>query len=441
MKLNEKKFFELAKQNGFEAADINFTHSRSLSCSIFRGEVDSYSENETYGVIGRGIVNGKFGSATTEKIDKNTPEFLINSIKESARLVEKEEPSIIYKGSEKYHKKNVYNPEALSGNIPAKIKVLLEIEQKLKAFDKRINEVATVGYDESFDENIMSNSYGLKLKDKLASYSYYAEITAVEGEETKTGFKVFASMDPNEFNVDKFVEEVAKDALNKLGSTQCASKKYPVVLNPRTTSMLLKAYMSNMNAEEVQKKSSMFVNKLHQPIASKKLTVIEDPLQKNLFFCYHDDEGVATKKATLINKGVLETYLYTLQTAAQEGIEPTGHGMLGAKVVAGLHYFYVKPGKKSFDEMIKDIKEGVFITELEGMHAGMNAKSGNFSLQAQGFMIRDGKISEPLSLITLAGNLSELFMSVKDVANDSEFLLSGCSSPSIYIKKLAVSGK
>ena len=91
--------------------------------------------------------------------------------------------------------------------------------------------------------------------------------------------------------------------------------------------------------------------------------------------------------------------------------------------------------------MIKGIKEGVFITNLEGMHAGMNPKSGNFSLQAQGFMIRNGKIAEPLSLITVAGNLTETFMSVKDIANDSEFQLNGLESPSILIKKLAISGK
>ena len=441
MKLNEKKFFELAKQNGFEAADLVFDHSYSLSCSIFHKEVDSLTESDSYSVVGRGIVNGKFGLVVTEKIDKNTPEFLIDGIKRTAGLIESDDPSIIYKGSKKYHKKNVFNKEVLSHNLDKQIEILRSIEDKLRAYDKRIDEVVTIGYEESFGETTLSNSYGLKLKDKMATVSYFAEVTAKQGDEIQTGFKVFASLDPKEFDVEKFVKDVAEDALKKLGSTQCKSKKYPVVFSQQTASQLLKAYLSNIDAEEVEKKSSLFVGKLHQSVASKKLTVIEDPLKKNIFFAYHDEEGVATSKKVLINKGQLETYIYTLESAQKAGVEPTGNGARGARAAARLNYTYVKPGRKSFADMIKNIKEGVYITDLQGLHAGMNARSGNFSLQSQGFMIRDGKVAEPLSLITVAGNLFEMFMSVKDVANDSEFQLNGLESPSIYVKKLSVSGK
>lgn len=441
MKLNVKKFFELAKENKFEACDINFAHSKKISIGVFHKEVESFSESETYSIIGRGIVNGKFGVVRTEKIDKETPSFLINGIKESAQLIETNDPSIIFKGSEKYHKKNVFNKDVLSHDISEKIELLKKIEDKLRAYDKRINEVAVIGYEEEFNEGFMSNSYGLSLKDKQAQYSFYAEITAKEKDEVKTGFKVFASIDPNAFDVDKFVKDVAEDALKKLGSTQCASKKYPVVLNQRCASLLLLSYLSNMDADEVQKKSSLFVDKLNKPIMSKKMTIVENPLDKNIFFAYHDDEGVATSKRVIVNKGELQTYLYTLETAAKDKVQPTGHGRIGAKTYAALHCIYVKPGKKSFDELISDIKEGVYITDLQGLHAGMNEKSGNFSLQAQGFMIRDGKVAEPLTLITIAGNLVEVFNQVKGLANDDELNLNACKTPSIYIKKLAISGK
>ncbi len=281
----------------------------------------------------------------------------------------------------------------------------------------------------------------MKLKNKSASYSFYAEVAAKQGDEVKTGFKVFASLDPKEFDADKFAKDVAEDAINKLGATQCKSKKYPTVLKPNCVSALLRSYLSNIDAEEIQKQSSLFVGKLHQPVASKKLTVVENNLEKNIFYNYYDEEGVATNKKFLIKKGNLETYIYTLETAAKDGVEPTGNGVVGGKVKAGLGCIYVKPGRKSFDKMIAPISEGVYITELEGLHAGMNAKSGNFSLQAQGFMIRDGKIAEPLSLITVAGNLVDVFNSIKEIANDVSLELSACSSPSILIKKLAISGK
>ena len=443
MKLNDKKFFELAKANGFEAADLYLHRSYNLTVSVFHKEVNSFTQSDSYNVTARGIVNGKFGMVTTEEINKETPEFLINSIKDTASVVESDDPSIIFKGSEKYHRKNLFDKNIVGKPVSEKIDLLLDIEKKLLAYDKRINEVATVTYEEGIGEEVLSNSYGLKLKSKTASYVFFAEVTAKEGDDVRTGFKVFASIKDGEFNEDKFVKEIAEDALRKLGSSQCKSKKYPVVLNPDSVAALLHAYLSNIDAEEVQKKSSLFIDKLHTQIASKKLTVLENPLLPNVYFRYFDDEGVATNKKFLIKKGNLETYLYTLETAAKDGVEPTGNGYRGGgKTHAGMVNIVVKPGRKSEAEVISSIKEGVYIDELNGLHAGLNAQSGNFSLQAAGFMIRDGKLAEPLSLITVAGNLVDVFMNIKDIANNSEFKLSGgVTTPSISIKKLSISGK
>lgn len=443
MKLNEKLFFELAKENKFESADLYFKRQYALSTSIFHGEVDSMTEHDTHTLTARGIINGKFGSATTEAIDKNTPKFLIDSIIRTAGVIENEDPSIIYKGSKKYHKKSVFNKTVLSENIREKVGILLEIERKLKEFDKRIDEVVTVGYEESLSEEKLSNSYGLKLNSKVADYSYYAEVTAKQGDEVRTGFKIFASIDPNEFNLDKFVEDCAKDALDKLGSVQCASKKYPVVFTPECASTLLKFLLGSVDAEEVQKHTSLFENKLKQQIVSKKLTVIEDPLQKNLFFRYFDDEGVATNKKFIIKNGVLETYLHTLQTAQIAGVEPTGNGYRsGAKASADTAFLRVKPGRKSKNELFSEIKEGILINDLQGLHSGMNAQSGNFSLPCAGFMIRDGKVAEPVALITVADNLIKMFSNIKGLSKETEVVIrTSTECPYIYISKMAISGK
>lgn len=443
MRLNEKLFFELAKENHFEAADLFIRTNRSLSVSVFRGEVDSMTEHDSRVVTARGIIDGKFGTTSTELIDKNTPHFLIDSIKRTAAVIENDDPSIIFKGSEKYHKKNVFNKAVESKNIQEKVDILLEIERKLHKFDKRINEVVTVGYEEGYAEEKLVNSYGLKLSQKQADYSYFAEITVKDGEEVRTGYKVFASMDPSEFDIDEFVKKVAEDALKKLGSVQCKSKKYPVVLNPDTASTLLKFLISSADAEEVQKHTSLLEGKLNKQIVSKKLTIIENPLEKTIFFRYFDDEGVATNKKAIIDHGVLKTYLYTLQTAEKDSVQPTGNGYRNAsKAFADTTFINVKPGRKTENDIFASIKEGVYITSLEGLHSGLNAQSGNFSLQAAGFMIRNGKLAEPLSLITVADNLLDMFNKVKEVGSNAEFVLqNSMKCPSIYIKNMSVSGK
>ena len=443
MRLNEKKFFELAKENGFEAADLSFSHVTSTSVSIFHGEIDSFTEHETISLEARGIVNGKFGAVSTEEIDKNTPQFLVDSIKDTARIIEKDEQGIIFEGSKKYHKKNVFNKAVEEMKVADAIKTCLEIEKKLLAYDKRINEVVMVGYENEIEDSFLANTYGLKLKNKTGVYTFYSEITAKEGEEIRTGFKVEVSMDPASFDVDKYVKEVAEDALKKLGSTQCKSKKYPIVFNPETASTLLKFFLAPIDYEEVEKKSSYFVGKLNEQVASKKLTVIENGLEKNVFFNYFDDEGVAVNKKEIIKKGVLKTYLYTLENARKANTEPTGNGVVvGGKTAAKLNQIFVKPGRKSEEEMMASIKEGVYIDDLQGLHAGMNPRSGNFSLQAAGFMIRDGKLAEPLALITVAGNLLEVFANIKDIANNSKLVFrTSCTCPSIYVKKMSITGK
>ena len=443
MRLNEKKFFELAKRNGFEAADISFSHNISTSVSIFHKEIDSLTEHDTISLNARGIVDGKFGAVSTEQIDKNTAQFLVDSIKATAKIIEKKDQGIIFKGSEKYHKKNLFNKAVEEMKVSDAIKTLFEIEKKLYEFDKRINDVVTVGYENEISDSFLSNTYGLKLKSKQGTYTFYAEVTAKNGEEIRTGFKIFVSMDPNEFDVDKFVKEVAEDALQKLGSIQCKSKKYPVVFNPETASILLKEFLNPIDYEEVEKKSSYFIGKLNQEVASKKLTVLENGLEKNVFFTYFDDEGVAVNKKEIIKKGVLKTYLYTLENAKKAGVEPTGNGVVvGGKTIAKPNQLFVKPGRKSEEEMIANIKEGVYINDLQGLHAGVNGRSGNFSLQSAGFMIRNGKLAEPLALITVAGNLLEVFANIKDIANNSKLIIrTSTTCPSIYIKKLSVTGK
>ena len=442
MKLNEKKFFALAKEAGFDSADITVNEASSLSVSIYHSEVDSLTNNSSFELVARGIYKGKMGSVSVDHVDKNSPELLVKEIKRGALAIENDDPVFIFKGSEKYHKKNVFSNVDFGENIQEKVHILLEIEKKLLAYDKRINEVVTVGYEADMHNSKKTNSYGLKLSQKKNTYAYFAEVTAKDGEEIRTGFSVFASKDADEFNIDEFVEKVAKDALQKLGAQQCDSKKYPVVFNQECVASLLSFLINSLDAEEVQKHTSLLEGKLHQQALSKKLTIIENPLEKNIFFRYFDDEGVATNKKYLIKNGVIKTYLYTLQTAAKDGVEPTGNGVGAGKASAGTGYTIVKGGKKSEDEMLSTIREGVYLTELTGLHSGMNAQSGNFSLQCAGFMIRDGKKAEPLALITVAGNLLNVFNNIKCVANNNKLVISNqMSCPSILVGKLPISGK
>ena len=435
------KFFALAKEAGLQEVELYISESRSLSISLFHGEVDEYKDNNGYSILARGILNGKCGSATADVWNKDKAAWLVKEMVANAKVIENDDPIFIFKGSEKYHKVNTFNKDLENVSIDQIMKGLVDIEKECRALDKRIIEVAGTEYNQVSSKTTLINSNGLNLVQKNNFFYYVVQCVAKEGEQTKSGYDFFFDNDFSKFDAKKFAKKVVDQTVAQLGGEACASNKYKAVLHPDVVTSLIKAYVGHANAEEVQKKSSLFIGKIGQKIASKKVTIEDRPLQKNPFARWFDDEGVATYNKAIIKNGVLQTYLYNLTTAAKDGVQTTGNGYGGGKKGVESTFLYLKPGKKSLDELFAEVGNGVFITEVSGLHAGLNPQSGNFSLQSTGFMIENGKKGKPLDLITVSGNLLEIFQDVLEVGNDTYVSPSGVSAQSLLIKKITVSGK
>lgn len=433
-------YFEKAKEEGIDELELSVSREYSLSFSWFRGELESYTTSNTSDLSARGTYLGRAGYVNSEKIDRSTVNYVIEKIKENATVNRSADEIIIFKGSEEYKRKRVFNPKLAKISIEEKIALLKEMEMRIKESDERITD-AELGYSESENEYTLLNSYGLNLKSKTNYCSIYAQVVAVGSDgETKTGFKVFIDNDLDRFHIDSFVEKVVDETISQLNGAPCLSKKYKAVLNPSVTASLIGFFVSNAIADEVQKNTSLFKGKLHQKVASRKVTIEERPLDKNPFFRYFDDEGVATFNKKIIDKGTLSTYLYNLATAKKDGVASTGNGYRGSgKVGTSTSNIVLKPGKKSEEELFAMIQDGIYITEVEGLHAGMNPQSGNFSLQAKGYLIEGGKRGAPVCLITVAGNLFELFKDIREVGSNSE-RIGETTASSVLVKKLAVSG-
>ena len=439
--MNFKNFFELAASRGISESQIQISKSKALSIDLFRHEIENFSVNDSQSVIAAGVVNGKFGSAVTEKLDKDTFPFLVERILLATSLNEKEEIADIFKGSEKYHKKNVYNPALAAVPTEEKLALIKSIEDKAYAADRRVCEVE-VGYAERESESEFYNSFGLKLKQKSNYFYITCSVIMRENGVTKNNWAIVLDKDLSVVDADALVKEAVDGAAKKFGADSIASKKYPTVLDRDVMASLVNYFLASAVADAVQRHSSMLEGKLEQKIASSKLTIEERPLEKNVFFSYFDGEGVATRNKVVVKNGVLKTYFYNRETAKKDGVESTGNGTWGGgKIDTSYENIFVKPGKQSFDELIADIDDGVYITEVAGLGTGMNVVSGDFSCQAEGFHIVNGKIAEPLTLITLSGNLLKMFKDLKGFANDVKMTVSAISVASAYIKSMNIGGK
>lgn len=439
--MNSNKFFDEAREKGISASELSSSKSTSFSFTLFKGELTSYSVDSSTRVSARGIYNDKIGFGSTESNDNSAVKFLVNAISETASLNESEDEPIIFKGADKYLKRNVYSKKLNEWTVDDKLALCHKIEEKLKAADPRISDVE-VEFQSNDGERIFSNSYGLRLKDKSNYFFIYATIVIKDGEEIKTNDKIFFNTDQDAFDLDKFCDEIVEKGLEKLHAQSIKVGKYKAVIDKSCVASLLGALLSHVSSEEVQKHSSKLEGKLNQKVLSDKLTIYEKPHLKNIFFSYFDDEGVPTQDKTIFDKGVLKTYFYNLVTAKKDGVESTGNAARsGSKMSISFSNIVVKPGRLSKEDLFKKIKNGIYVTEINGLHAGLNPTSGDFSLQAEGFHIVDGKKDKPITLFTLSGNLFDLFNDIIAVGKDSELLLSSFTTPSIAFKNLKVSSE
>ncbi|MCQ2797841.1 MAG: TldD/PmbA family protein [Bacilli bacterium] len=436
------KFFELAKANGIEECQLTISKSKTTGFSIFHSELEGFQISDDISIKACGVVNGKLGSSSTQKDGKGCFEFLVEGILKSAKISEKEGEASIFPGSKKYHKKNVFNPELGNTPIEDKIKTALSLEKEILAYDSRISEVTAIQYEEKETVSEIYNSHGLKLKDKGNYFIMYAGAAAKDGDKVKENYEISYGTSLSTYNKDEFIKNLCDGVLAKFGADACNSGKYPTVLKNSVFASLANYFIHSTIAEEVQRGSSFLAGKLGTKIASTKITISEKPLLPNIFFSYFDDEGVAKENKDIVKNGVLKTYLYNTETAKVDGVESTGNGAYaGGRLATSYSNIYIKGGKATFDEMISGVKEGVYITEIQGLGTGMNPRSGDFSCQAQGFMIEDGKVTKPLTLITLSGNLFKMLNEVSGFDNNEKLTLSSIICSDILVKQMSIGGK
>lgn len=436
------KFFALCKEKGIEEAELTINNSYSVSISLFHSEIDEYTINSDNVISARGIINGQCASTTTDTINNKTLENLVDDLLSNASLLESEDKVEIFKGSDKYHRVNTYNPSLDNVSLDEKIKNLYTLETLIKEGDKRIVDVGGVSYSESKETKTIINSHGLKISQKTNYFVYSGYAVSKEGEQTKSAGDVYFSNDFSTFDVNDLAKKIVDQAIKQLGGHPCKSKKYKAVLSNDVVSMLLGSYISNACADDVQKGSSLFINKLNTLMASKKLTIIDKPITNNIFASKFDDEGVATYNKPIIKNGVLMTYLHNNVTAKKDGVITTGNAKKsGGKMVTSPLFLSIKAGKKSLDQLLEKMGNGVYITDVSGLHAGLNPQSGNFSLQSTGYLVENGKLSHGLDVITVSGNLLDIFKDITDVGSDVKLTLRGNETPSLLIKKLIVSGE
>lgn len=437
------KLFQLGKERGLEDMEVSYDSGTSFSLKVFKKEIDGYSLEQSDVLKFRGIYNGKLGSSYTEKVDESSIELLVNDAIENAKIISSEDQVEIFAGSKEYKEVVTYNPEHEKVSEIEKIEFAKKLEEIAYSLDSRVSTVSASNYIDGSSESMLYNSKGLNLQSKSNFIVSYVGVVVKEGEDIKSKYAFVSGRDFSKFCPEKLAKEAVEEALSMLGAKSIKSGNYPIIIRNDTMGDLLSAFTGIFSAENVQKDLSLLKGKLNQKVASEKLNLVDDPfMEDGLASSAYDAEGVACTFKNVIENGVLKTYLYNLKTAKKDNVESTGNSLGGSGI--GPSNFYIKNGDKSLDEIIASIDNGLLITDLAGLHSGLNAISGDFSLSSSGYEIENGKIKRPVEQITIAGNFFEMLNGIEEIGNDIKFGTPGRSyigCPSIKFKSLAVAGE
>ncbi len=432
-----------------KGSEVCYEEGGSFEVHVKDGEIVGYNVADSLGLGFRMLTKaGRMGYASTQILDEAAVDQLVDGALENAELVESEDEQFIYGGDGIYPELKLFNPALEEITAAQKIAMAKELERLTLAQDERIAQVEDCAIFSSSDFRALQNGSGLDVQNRVNLLGGYVVAVARDGEQVNTGWKMFFTMKPEAVDLEKVAKAAAREALDGLNAAQAESGAYRVLLRNDVAATLLATFSGVFSAENAQRGLSRLKGREGEAVAADCVTLMDNPHREgSAASTPFDGEGVATAPKAVIDGGRLNTLLHNLKTAKKQGVSTTANasrpGYAAAVGVAPTN-FYFEPAEADFDGMLNKLGVGLLITDLQGMHAGANPITGDFSLAAKGFRVRGGKRAEAVAQITVAGNFYELLKDVEAVGGDLEFLAPGAScfgSPSLLVKKLSVAGK
>lgn len=436
----------IAREKEIADYELYYEEGWSDSVEIYKEEVKGYGTEESMGVCFRCIVNGKAGYASTENLTEEEAESLVSRALENAGFIESEEESFIYRKGDSYAVCEKNDSQKPSGAELAE--AALELQRRIYQADSRVTDGTQAYMVYGSHKFALCNSNGLDLEDEYSMVNCYGMALVAQDGELYDGSKNKQGKSLQELDLKEIAEAAVEEAVSTIGAGSVPSGKYTVVFSNKAMATLLATYSSVFSAEQAQKGMSLLNGKEGEKIAADIITITDDPRYKDsMVKRTFDGEGVAAYAKNVVEKGTLSTLLHNLKTAAKAGVKSTGNASkLSYSSVVGVSpfTFYIRPSEgegSSLEDMLQAAGEGIYVTEVTGLHAGANPVTGDFSLSSTGFMIQEGKKGAPVKNFTVSGNFFALLKDIEKVGSDLELMRGKFGSPSVLVQNMAVAGK
>jgi len=422
---------DTAKKLGAESAAVMGGESTSINVTARLGKLESVERNESKSIGLQLIDNKRKVNLSSTNFNKDALIKLVESAMSMIQSIPEDEfcgladKEMLYKGDLDLDLVDDYIPETnylLNNSIEAENSAL------------SINGVTnSEGASSSYSKNkvFLATSDGFYNYKEKTNYSSSISVIAGNGTKMERDYEYQSKVHNEDLDAPKNIGEIAANrAVSRLNPKKVKSNSVPIIFDPRVSGSLLSLFTGGISGQAVARGTSFLKDKMEKTIFTKNIQIIDDPhVLRGQGSRTFDGEGVESKKIKLINNGTLKSWLLSSQSARQLNLKTTGHS-------SGVSNLYMEPGDKTNIDLISSIKEGFYVTEMMGM--SFNQVTGDYSRGATGFWIEKGEKTYPVSEVTIAGNIIDMY-SMLTPASDLK-LITGIDAPTILIEKMMVAG-
>ena len=433
-----------AKTGGATEADIVVADGETFSVQVRVGAIDRLTRAREKRLGLRVFVGKRSATTSTSDFSKESLDRLVAETCTLAKAVVEDHVSGLPEAPQMaadWPDLDLYDETVLGTDI--QIDWAKRGEAAAFAADPRVTNSEGAEFDSSSGRVVLANSHGFVGSYKSSSFSLSVSPIASDAQtgsmqrdawyEVQRKFARLAS-------AESIGQEAARRAVRRLGARRVSTKRVPVVFDRESAGSLLANLCSAVSGYGLYKRASFLLDQLGHPIASDLITVYDDGrMVGGLGSRPFDGEGLATRKNTIVERGVLSSYLLDTYSGKKLGLPSTGSASrsVGESPSVGPTNFYLVPGMKTPEQIIGSVKEGLYVTELIGF--GINMVTGDYSRGASGFWIENGEVAFPVEEITIAGNLKQMFKDIEIVGSDLVFR-SRIASPTLKISEMMVAG-
>lgn len=434
---------------GAEDAEIYYCRQQGTEIMANNGKAEMINVKSDDGFGVRVLKDSKMAFASSNLTDRKAAIDLVRDVTLRSLLNSPDENNVIpgpvetdVSGAEE-----LFDPDLESLPLATKIDKLLAIEAEAKTYDSRIQGFGWLQYGDSVQRYAVYNSRGVRAESKGTIAYAFAYAIASDGKSVQTGTYVDAAGYFDRLSEKKIGATVAKFAVRMLGASSVKTGEYLLVLSPETSSVFLEPLSGMLSADRVQKGKSPLHDRLGDKIASSNLTIIDDGLLPGgLATSPYDSEGMPSGTTTLIENGKLKLFLYDSYSARKGKTKSTGNASRSsyhAQPSITPTNFYLKQGEMTKEKLVGSVSNGLYITEVSGLHAAINPTSADFSVPAKAIMIRNGELAGAVDNITLSGNLLDFCRKVDKIANDLTWIPANgmIGAPTVSISSVKVTGE